>query len=277
MANLKSLTLAGNPWHCDCRLQDFWQWLMSNNLFNSPTACASPPNMKGNEWDKLSFSVLACAPVVHVPQPMVSVSTGETATLACLVSESPTKSVIHWIRSGVVIRNNSQSGGSSALSPANKLQKFTITTGPALLRDKLSDFERGPTASVIIPLIPSRQGGDAASPSDPGIYYSPASTPTTEQQRNIAGQSSRKMWFNLTIENVQMSGSGGYTCRAKNSGGLSQANVTLVYSESVATYLDNRDISVLLMSGMIAGVLVFLTLGAAVICWVITHQRKQRF
>ena len=41
--------------------------------------------------------------------------------------------------------------------------------------------------SVIIPLIPSRQGGDA-SPSDPGIYYSSASTPTTEQQRNIAGQ-----------------------------------------------------------------------------------------
>ena len=48
----------------------------------------------------------------------------------------------------------------------------------------------------------------------------------------------------MTIENVQMSGSGGYTCRAKNSGGLSQANVTLVYSESVATYLDNRLVSI---------------------------------
>ena len=32
--NLKSLTLEGNPWHCDCRLQDFWHWLMVNNLFN---------------------------------------------------------------------------------------------------------------------------------------------------------------------------------------------------------------------------------------------------
>ena len=50
------------------------------------------------------------------------------------------------LRSGVVIRNNSQSGGSSALSPANKLQKFTITTGPALFTEKLADFDRGPTA-----------------------------------------------------------------------------------------------------------------------------------
>ena len=140
------------------------------------------------------------------------------------------------LRSGVVIRNNSQSGGSSALSPANKLQKFTITTGPALFRDKPSDFERGPTArqvclytylvssiaynlyadilylhepknnppteycflcifnSVIIPLIPSRQGGDP-SPSDPGIYYSSASTPTTEQQRHIAAQ----VWSNIFL------------------------------------------------------------------------------
>ena len=32
--NLKSLTLEGNPWHCDCRLQDFWKWLMIRNLFN---------------------------------------------------------------------------------------------------------------------------------------------------------------------------------------------------------------------------------------------------
>ena len=48
MVNLKSLTLQGNPWQCDCRLQEFWQWLMYNNLFNSPTACASPPNMKAS-------------------------------------------------------------------------------------------------------------------------------------------------------------------------------------------------------------------------------------
>ena len=32
--SLKSLTLEGNPWHCDCRLQDFWKWVMINTLFN---------------------------------------------------------------------------------------------------------------------------------------------------------------------------------------------------------------------------------------------------
>lgn len=44
---LKSLTLEGNPWNCDCRLQDFWQWLMANQLFNLPTACERPKKLHG--------------------------------------------------------------------------------------------------------------------------------------------------------------------------------------------------------------------------------------
>lgn len=65
----------------------------------------------------------------------------------------------------------------------------------------------------------------------------------------------KKRWVNLTIENVQMSdGRSGpvqYTCVAKNEGGVSEGNVTLVYSETVATYLDNREISMLLVTGSV--------------------------
>ena len=49
---LKSLTLEGNPWVCDCRLRDFWEWLMANNLFNLPTACAAPETVEGRTWDR---------------------------------------------------------------------------------------------------------------------------------------------------------------------------------------------------------------------------------
>ena len=52
MGALKSLTLEGNPWLCDCRLRDFWHWLMHNNLFNLPTACAAPEKLAGRTWDR---------------------------------------------------------------------------------------------------------------------------------------------------------------------------------------------------------------------------------
>ena len=76
-----------------------------------------------------------------------------------------------------------------------------------------------------------------------------------------------------------MSGSAGpvkYTCVAKNEGGVSKGNVTLVYSETVATYLDNRDISTLLVTGLIAGVMVFLAIGSAVICFVMHRKHSRR-
>ena len=104
---LKSLTLERNPWQCDCRLQDFWQWLMLNNLFNLPTACAAPAKLRDVTWDKLSGKMLACPPEVDVPEPMVTVSTGDNVRLGCLVSENPAAKM-KWVRSGVVIVNNSR-------------------------------------------------------------------------------------------------------------------------------------------------------------------------
>ena len=67
-----------------------------------------------------------------------------------------------------------------------------------------------------------------------------------------------------------------YICVAKNEGGVSKGNVTLVYSETVATYLDNRDISMLLVTGLIAGVMVFLAIGSAVICFVMHRKHSRR-
>jgi len=278
--SLKSLTLEGNPWHCDCKLQDFWQWLMLHNLFNSPTACATPTKLKGSSWNKLSFAALACAPVVHVPEPMVAVATGQTATLACLVDETPSAK-LQWVRSGVVIKNQSRSVGTAG----DKVQSYAIRSGWA---DPIET-----NRNVIVTLSGASVSDAADTVSEGGgRWLNDKSTVYRSEDDSVVSSSSsggsssgllmreaasvsRKIWFNLTIFNVQMSGSGGYTCAAKNEGGVSQANVTLVYSESVATYLDDGDISMLMVSGLAAGVLVFLAMATAIVCWVV--QRKQRY
>ena len=55
------------------------------------------------------------------------------------------------------------------------------------------------------------------------------------------GRIARRRWFNLTIENVRPSGSGGYTCVAQNEGGMAEGNVTVVYSETVEHYRCEQD------------------------------------
>ncbi len=73
---------------------------MSNNLFSLPTACATPAKLTGVTWDRLDESSLACPPSVEAPEAMVTVSSGESARLACLVTAHPGTRVA-WVRSGV--------------------------------------------------------------------------------------------------------------------------------------------------------------------------------
>ncbi|TRY73214.1 hypothetical protein TCAL_01957 [Tigriopus californicus] len=250
MQQLKSLTLERNPWQCDCRLLDFWQWLMKENLFSLPTACESPQKLQDTTWDKLSVGLLACPPEVMVPEPMVTVSTGSRVQLGCLVTENPGAATMTWIRSGIEIANNSRHAEDGAQ------QKYVITTG--LWDHKW--FHRGQNSmeNTIVSVI---DGG--------------------EPQAHTRGRhDSRKRWFNLTIDNVHPSGSGSYTCVAQNSGGKAVGNVTVVYSETVATYLENSKISALLVVGTASGVLVFLCLGTFLVCFGVhrkhDHTRRRR-
>ena len=68
----------------------------------------------------------------------------------------------------------------------------------------------------------------------------------------IAGQ----RWYNLSIENIEPPTSSDlYTCIASNEGGTSEANVTLVHSPNVATYVGDGEavISWLLTGGVASG------------------------
>jgi len=168
LEHLKSLKLENNPWHCDCRLENFWQWVMKKNLFNQPTSCVAPRKLSLVSWDKLELKDLACPPRVLVREPEKSVTLGSKVSLSCFISGNHRK--VHWIRSGFIIKNNS-------LSQDGGHQFYMI-----------------------------RRSGD------------------------------RKIWLNLTIENVDRTGSGAYSCVAENEGGMAEGNATIVITESI-TYI----------------------------------------
>ena len=72
-----------------------------HSLVNSKESVEFPPSRR------LEAKTLACPPSVSVPEPMVTVSTGDTVRLGCVVRENPSAR-LKWVRSGVVIRNNSR-------------------------------------------------------------------------------------------------------------------------------------------------------------------------
>ena len=269
LKSLKSLTLERNPWVCDCRLQEFWKWLMENNLFNLPTSCAGPKKLQGLTWDKLTESSLACPPEVDVMEPMVTVSTGDDVRLSCLVTLSPTAK-LKWVRSGVVINNNTRSSAVDdqdevvALAKGKRIrsefQYYTIHVGPA---DS-----------------PGRSGISSSSSSSPNSVISTLDgKPMVHDGLSLPHQNQvlrrqRKQWFNLTIENIHPSGSGAYTCVAQNEGGMSEANATILYSETVATYLDSTDmISTLVVFGSCAGVVVLILVSTFLACFIVQKKR----
>ena len=92
----------------------------------------------------------------------------------------------------------------------------------------------------------------------------------------VGGGGGKRRWFNLTIENVHPSGSGGYTCVAQNEGGMAEGNVTVVYSETVATYLDKTDVSNLVIFGAVVSGAGFTLLATALVCLVVAVRRKRR-
>ena len=105
---LKSLRIEGNPWQCDCKLKDWWHWLQAKRLllaFDAAT-CAAPPKLKGRGLHQLdSDEHLACAPIVTVPRPSVSVTKGGQALLPCRLEEGEAAQVTWW-REGVAVKAN---------------------------------------------------------------------------------------------------------------------------------------------------------------------------
>lgn len=115
-----SLSLGGNPLHCNCELL----WLRRLDRDDDLETCASPPNLKGRYFWNLKEEEFICQP------PMITQHThrmlvleGQTANLRCEASGDPAP-IIHWIAP-----NDRLLGNSSRTSVyANGTLSITITT-----------------------------------------------------------------------------------------------------------------------------------------------------
>lgn len=115
-----SLSIGGNPLHCNCELL----WLRRLDRDDDLETCASPPNLKGRYFWNLKEEEFTCEP------PMITQHThrmlvleGQTANLRCEASGDPAP-IIHWIAP-----NDRLLGNSSRTSVyANGTLSITITT-----------------------------------------------------------------------------------------------------------------------------------------------------
>ena len=82
--------------------------------------------------------------MVWVPEPMVAVATGQTASLACLVNENASNQRVYWLDyKGAVIVNNSGSNSIFTDHGDNHGgQQYTINMGPVFVTSYNYDRER---------------------------------------------------------------------------------------------------------------------------------------
>lgn len=115
-----SLSLGGNPLHCNCELL----WLRRLERDDDLETCASPPSLKGRYFWNLKEEEFICQP------PMITQHThrmlvleGQTANLRCEASGDPAP-LIHWIAPDERLLGNS----SRTSVYANGTLSITITT-----------------------------------------------------------------------------------------------------------------------------------------------------
>ncbi|GBP87873.1 Leucine-rich repeat, immunoglobulin-like domain and transmembrane domain-containing protein 2 [Eumeta japonica] len=103
LSNLSGLDLHNNPWRCDCNLQTFRNWVISNNLYTPPTACAEPEALQGKLWNELDSTNFACRPTILEPLPDTTIkSYDENVTLTCKVVGNPTPEIMWKFNSKLI-------------------------------------------------------------------------------------------------------------------------------------------------------------------------------
>lgn len=98
--HLKSLSLDGNLWKCDCDLRAFRDWFLSSNLQSVSLSCLEPEIVRDRLWKDIPSEEFACPPeVVLTTQSQVQAEAGENVSFSCRVSGDPEPKVT-WMFDG---------------------------------------------------------------------------------------------------------------------------------------------------------------------------------
>lgn len=124
LPKLSSLNVAGNPWICDCYLQSFRESAIRNNLITTPTACRSPPHLRGRHWQENTI-IFACTPKILSPEPFSQIEASfPNVTLSCKVSGSPIPDV-DWTNNGHIIEKDPRTNKQKYLTFKNTQDGYT--------------------------------------------------------------------------------------------------------------------------------------------------------
>lgn len=105
LSRLKTLTLDGNRWRCDCRLRDFRTWLIPDvpsKLYSVPQICSGPSRLEGRRWEDVKITEFACEPKVFVLASSIQEETNGNLSLACRASGDPEPEVWWQLNGGPV-------------------------------------------------------------------------------------------------------------------------------------------------------------------------------
>lgn len=102
LTRLNSLSIEGNPWYCDCRLETFKENMVRRFLITSPTLCEGPSYLKGKEWREPSV-IFACAPnILYPPANSRMEIASANYTVVCKVKGEP-KPDVEWYFNGRLV------------------------------------------------------------------------------------------------------------------------------------------------------------------------------
>lgn len=114
---LSSLELRKNPWHCDCRLKSFRDWAIASRLYTKPTACDTPRELQGQEWDEVPEDRFACRPEI---QSIGAAQHGDagigSAQLWCRASAEPPAEIAWTLRSRTLTNGTKRQHASGTTS-----------------------------------------------------------------------------------------------------------------------------------------------------------------
>ncbi|KAL3271723.1 hypothetical protein HHI36_022194 [Cryptolaemus montrouzieri] len=101
-----TLDLQGNPWICDCRMEEVRKTFLRKKLLTVPAICAEPSSLKGKSWSEVD--VFHCDPSLSKPPNITSIEiTSINITLTCKATGIPPPEV-YWITDGKTIGKDSE-------------------------------------------------------------------------------------------------------------------------------------------------------------------------